>query len=380
MLTHHDSRTYEAAATEAGKIARDKMEATIAQGQRQAEDVLARIEQMAILDDVLAGRELEFTARDGAVKLNGRRLHSHALAQAIERTVAKARNESEGEGAVGKKVRDWAFQPDVAEEGAALLSKKYRRRDLADRVFLVRNVEDETRAVCSSGFRRIDARPMFAAAVEVAVKKHGAVPVEAHFGDLTASLKMVLPQVFEPIKNEPMLVGMVMRSSDFGAGKYWLRSFVQRLWCTNNAIAENLLSEVHLGTRLTKDLEFSERTYQLDTETMASATRDMVGFTFSRDNLLVRMKAIVEAAQNDPTFKAEDVIKELLRKGKVQKGEARQIAEAFSSAETHLLPAGATRYRLSQSIGLIAQRDVAPDRKLELEALAGAVAGIGVGE
>ena len=356
--------------------ARQKMEATIERGRAQAEDVLARIESMAIIDEVLAGRELEFTATgEGAVRLNGRALHSHAIAQAVERTIAAKANEHEGEGGAGKKVRDWCFQPDVAAEGAALLTKKYRRKDLADKTFLVRNVEDETRGVLSSGFRRIDAKPMFAAAVETAVKEHGAVPVEATFGDLTASVKLVMPQVFEPIKNEPMLIGLVLRSSDFGAGTYWLRSFIQRLWCTNNAISENMLKEVHLGTRLSRDQEFSERTYRLDTATMASATRDMVGLAFSKENLLLRMKAIAEAAQEDPEFNAEDVIKGLLRKGKVQKGEAKEIGEAFSSAETRLLPAGATRYRLSQAIALIA-RDIGADRKLELESLAGEVAGL----
>ena len=61
--------------------------------------------------------------------------------------------------------------------------------------------------------------------------------------------------------------------------------------------------------------------------------------------------------------------------GKLNKAEVKDIKEIFKSAEVEKLPPGNTAWRLSNSISLFAQ-SVDGSRALELETLAGHVAGI----
>ena len=71
--------------------------------------------------------------------------------------------------------------------------------------------------------------------------------------------------------------GLNYETSDFGDGALTVGLFMLRMICTNLASAEDMLRQVHLGKRLAENLEFSEKTYRLDTQTMASAVGDIVG-------------------------------------------------------------------------------------------------------
>lgn len=364
-MYHHSAESYDVASNRAATWAREKLAAVIRKGREQAQHVLEEVDRTLIDDYVVGARNMNFVAsQEGTVALRfddkGLSLHEHALNQIVTKLDGT------------KKVSDWAYTTETAEEFASILNKKLRKQ--SGRRFLVRSVGAEARGIMSDRYRRLDVRPMVGAVVKTAIEEYGAVPTEARMLPTSFNMKMVLPTIYEPVPNEVGVFGLVFRNSDFGAGRLYVKGFFHRLWCTNLAMTEDGISQVHLGGRLEDGFLFSQKTYELDTQTMASALGDVVRNVFSGDNIRRRMD-MVKAASKEDGFDVGKALKGLQSGTKLLKGEAASVAEAFNSADVQLLPQGNTRWRLSNAISLIAQQ-ADPDRQLELETLAGEVAGL----
>src|SRR5262249_45076778 len=125
-------------------------------------------------------------------------------------------------------------------------------------------------------FRRLDSRPLLDAFVG-ALTKYGARPVDGFALQTKMNVRAILPYVFEPFPGEIMAFGAQLSDSDFGDGKLTLSGFVLRMWCTNLATTEDVLSQIHLGKRLSDSVHFSQKTMELDTAAMASAVNDCAG-------------------------------------------------------------------------------------------------------
>src|SRR5262249_23574703 len=159
-----------------------------------------------------------------------------------------------------------------------------------------------------------------------------------------------------------LVYGLVLENSDFGNGALSLRTFVLRLFCTNYAIGNETLRQVHLGARLGDDFAFSDRTYRLDTAAKASAVRDLV-----RQNLapsaIARLQDAIRRA-NDERIEPHK-IGERLRKV-LSKGEVNQVVESFNSPDVENLPPGNTTWRLSNALSWVAGKLTDAERKLDL--------------
>ena len=364
-LLHHDNRDYKTAAKQAHVWATRKLEGMIAEGRTNLVDTLNRVDKMVIKDQVCKAEAIRFRpVGDGAELLTDiagepLRLHPHALDQVVGKMKGT------------KKVTDWALEPDTAEEFASILNKKMARQE--GKRFLARSVDGELRGLMSDRYRRLDVRPMVDALVQTAIREYKAVPIKSHFGETNFHMKLVLPTLYEPVENEVGVFALTFRNSDFGAGRLYLKGGFLRLWCTNLMLTEDGISQVHLGRALSDDIAFSEKTYELDTMTMASAIKDVTNHIFSMENIAMRMMAIKEAATNGVDIK--QLLKGMVKNSKLSKAEGEQVAEDFNSPEIEVLPPGQTKWRLSNAIALVAQ-DASPDRQLELESLAGDVAGL----
>jgi hypothetical protein len=199
-------------------------------------------------------------------------------------------------------------------------------------------------------------------------KSFGGVPLEGFALDTKVNIMVALPMVFEPIPNEVMIYGATLQSSDFGDGALTLASWVQRLWCTNLAIASEDLRKVHLGARLSEDLRLSQRTYELDTQTMASAVADLTNRTLSADAVNQYMGLLQKANEKKLDIsKAKEWLKKNLLKGEVD-----AVTEAFNGADVEMLPPGNTNWRLSNAISWVAGNKIADEgRKIEVMRIAG---------
>jgi len=270
MLYHHGAQDYNVAASAAAAEARSKFEAEIERGKARTLAVIEQVQTQVPTDRIVAAKKLEFITLGNGIKVRfpdtdrtEEGFHRHAIGQAaaradiplsfIDRLMEKGQ---------------WG-----AELVAENLNRIYHNGNGAR--YLTRSVKNEVRGFLSDSYRRLDSRPIVDQFIQ-AVATFGAVPLDGYALETKIAVKAVLPYVFEPVPHEVMIFGVALENSDFGRGALSLRTFVERLWCTNRAISTEDLRKIHLGARLGEDLQLSQRTYDLDTQTMASAAQDIV--------------------------------------------------------------------------------------------------------
>lgn len=363
MLHHHDTRPYELAAREAADHARQKLDALIERGRARAGQVIESVMNTRPVDRVVRGGGLEFTVKGQAVELGlgevQETLHDHALSQAATRVGLP-------QAYVAHLLAD-----EHAPWGVELLAHNLQHlygRLLGDARLLTRSVDGQVRAVLSDRFRRMDSRPIIDSFAK-ACRAVGALPVEGYATDVKIAIKAVLPQVFEPVRNEVMAYGIVLENSDYGAGALSLRTFALRLWCSNYAITDESLREVHLGARLADDIAWSSETHRLDTARMSSAIGDVVRAELDVGRL-DELQSIIRRADAE---KVDARAVGALLKKHLNRGELRRATEAFDGPDVELLPPGQSVWRVSNAISWLAGQTTDTTRKLELMRAAGSV-------
>ncbi len=240
---------------------------------------------------------------------------------------------------------------------------------------LVRSLGGEARAFLSDKYKRIDS----IAVVDTfsnAMKDIGARPyadrasgLGAYATDLRWSISGVLPQVYRTTR-DAVAVGVQLRNSDYGRGRLELSLYLIRLFCLNGCTANDVMKKTHIGSRLDENIEYSQRTYELDTLASTSALKDAIADVMGEKKVHALVDGIsrLEAQQVD-WAKA----KATLRK-KLLKGEMEAVEAAFEGDDVVNLPAGSSPWRVSNALSWVAKSDdVAPERKLDLERYAGEV-------
>jgi hypothetical protein len=388
MMVHHDARDYKVAASAAATHARGLMEKKIAEGRASAAHLIEVVNTKIPADYIARGNGLtfiadaEWTENDAEIapgnnvraplavelkSVNGAPLtiHNHALQQLCTKAGVPYAY-------LGELVK--AKEPWARELAADILNKHYNEKrdtkseNLSTSKHLVRAVDGQMRGFLSDRYRRLDSRPLldtFAAKCQ----EFGAIPVEGTCTDVRVALKAYLPYIFEPVENEVMMLGVEWSNSDYGSGKHGLRAILWRLWCTNLATMEDVLSQVHIGGRLSEDVEFSDRTYQLDTKAQVSALGDLVTNALAPKNTEALMATIKNANEQEIDWKnvSASLTKKLL------KDELKAVRDAFDSDDVVNLPAQKTVWRMSNALSWLATKTEDGDRKLDLQRMAGEI-------
>ena len=345
------------------KILSDKLAA----GARAAGHLLETIERDAPKDAVVRAGALAFEAdaRGLLVGFGSERytLSRFALAQVAERagvpTPYLAGLLAAGDDDDSPEDASWRL-----ELARHVLARHYAHDD--GRV-LVRAVQGQVRGWLSDRFRRLDCRPLFEALSHEA-RRLGAVPVDAVVTETRMALKVVIPEILEPVPGELVVLGGEWSNSDFGHGTHAFRAFLLRVACLNGAVADNPLRQVHLGAKLNDDLELSAQTYRLDTLTQASYLRDVVRGTLGpagRDRLVRKIQKAHATSYSAGQLAA--AVRKLPKKT------AEAVSDAFASPDVVTLPRGETVWRASNAISWIARATEDAEARLDLERLAGAV-------
>lgn len=408
MLYHHSPESYETAARNAAAEARDRMQKTIDNGRASAQALFEHVHTNAPTDRLARGSALRFgyaspaalkpavdalsedavglTDDDGIpvnvaallddapkpeqdepgvegslvmqVAEQTSRIHRHALAQIAQRGGMPTRYLRELSESDNGDYRALALE---------MLHTHYGKGDAADKRYLLRDVHGEVRGFLSDKYRRLDNRPLLEAFAEVC-QAVGAVPIQGTVSDLRVALKAVLPIVFEPIDNEPLIIGIEWKNSDFGVCPNLFSLFIERLWCTNRATMHSAIRDIHLGRRLPDNIELSREAVEADTRANALALRDCGKTLLGPDKVDRMMRAIREChSQKLDSFGAVPAaIKRALTKHELE--EANRL---FDSDEVVNLPAGKSVWRASNVLSWIAGTTKDKDRQLELERLAG---------
>ena len=349
------------ASAELARVSREKFEKIIADGQANAVDTLTRLAEERPEDRIVDTRAFKFRPTDTGIviDLDGEEMgvHEHAINQTSTRT-----------GLVGQQTVRKLLQtgePWAREVVADMFNKVYE--NIGRSRLLVRAVNGEVRGVLSDRYRRMDSGPIFEQFIKAA-QRFGGIPTHARTMDTKVALTMSLPNILEPLPNEVMMFGATLSNSDYGDGALSLKFALLRVWCTNLCTREESMRQVHLGRRLADDVQYSERTYKLDTDTMASAVNDMVGNHFLPEKVEQNMQMIRDAAEENEDI--GKVFATLQRGQKLTKAEKKEIVDLYNSPDVELLPPGNNKWRASNAISLFAQKQE-PRREFELQALAG---------
>lgn len=367
MMIHHGTEAYEVGASRAAAAQKAKLEVLIEKGQASAGAVIEQIMSATPVDRIVPARKVGFGADAAGILVENRekpgkvKVHDHALQQLTSRVEMP-----------------WAYVQTLRESdwGRGLLAEnlnKLYEHEPADRRYLMRFARvggaSELRGFLSDKYRRLDARPITEGLV-TAVQKAGALPYQGIVTDTRVSLRAILPKLFEPVPNEIVAFGLDYQTSDFGDGALQIALFVLRMACTNLATAEDMLRQVHLGKRLSDDLSFSEQTYRLDTQTMASAVGDVVANVLAPSTTERYCAAIKQA--NEEKVDGFSVGNRLKAIG-LSKAEQELVVEAFNSPNIEEVPAGMTTWRMSNALSWVAGKTADPRRAIELQRLAGNV-------
>jgi hypothetical protein len=371
-VVHHDqSQDYEVAKAKAAGRAIDILNSMIEKGQDQAEAVLAQIDQ-PITDHLPSGAELEFIPAD-----DGRGVHVNILDEVVEATMEKPHDNALRQIAQRADI-PYAFVDKLrSSEHAAwgpellaeVLNKHYHENPvLREKNFLTRSQDGVMKGFLSDQYRRLDAIRLVEAFLE-GLKDSGARIYAGYALDTKIALKAILPTIYEPIPGEPVGFGLDLATSDFGQGALSLRFFTWRAWCTNLAILNDELRQVHIGRQLDPNVAFSQETIESDTKTVTLALRDATKVILDKDRIQ-EIVNIIREANNEPVSigPAIKAMRSVLRKH-----EAQQVLDTYNTGGIEQLPAGNTKWRFSNAISLVANNTENRDRARELMRLAGQV-------
>jgi hypothetical protein len=354
--------------------AKERLERRLQEGAAVVDGVLDQVERTIPSDYLVSPRAAEFLPADKGVAIRFPRVeramsvHPHALGQLAHRSSIPQR-----------------YVSTLIEEDPVLLALNlhHRYRQQNGTKYLARAVDNNLLGWLSASYKRFNAAPLVSAFLDEAVNQ-GAVPIGGQQLDTKVFVKVLLAKVFEPVPDEILGIGAILRSSDYGDGAFSVALYIERLICLNGAIAENLLRKVHLGARI-DSIEFSNRTHELDTQTLTSATRDVVRNLFAPETIEAKLKAIREA--NGKHINIRSAIQSLQKRATLTKAEAERSMELYSTADVELLPpvridkgsrpkhGMGTPYRLGNVFGLLAQESE-PGRALQLLDLAGRTMGL----
>ena len=379
MLAHYGQQSYAEASSKAAVHARTIMEEKIQQGLKNAESLITHLATNIPTDYLARPAELSFVADDYGMRIDVTkkdtlcrefRAHNNALSQVAARTHINyeyLRKLVYGFDNHVETVPPW--QRDLA---AHILDRHVQEVLPASRSNLIRTVSGRARAFLSDSYNIYDSSALLESFVEAAqALAVPPVPVAATCTDLRTSLKMFLPVVLEPIENEVMCYGVEWFNSDFGCGRYGVRVVLWRLFCTNFAMLEEGLFEVHLGPRLTNDrlIQFSQKTRDLHTQARIEATKDIVKSLMSPERVDGLMRVIRQAGETELDWaKAKGMLARLLHAGEMEEAE-----QLFESEDDIRVPKRQSLYKVSQILGLFAGQTTDLDRRLDLEKASGAV-------
>jgi len=351
---------------ESKQQAMDKLNALVNTGRQSAHSVIEHVMTHQPTDRITKGRAVAFEPDHATkgIKITmlgdavDQRIHRHAVNQ-----MALAVD-------MPMKFLD-SLADEKADWGRELLAQNFNtifHERFAGKRYLTRSINNEVRGWLSDQYRRLDSRPIVEA-FATAVHEKGALPYQGVVTDTKIAIQAIMPEIYEPIPGELVAYGLSLENSDFGNGALSLRAYLLRIWCTNLAITEETMRQIHLGKRLDDNMIYSQRTYELDSKTTVSALRDVVRLQLDAGSLTNRMEA-VRKANDKPVDQTQ--AREMLKKV-LNKGEAEAAYNAYASPDVYNLPAGNTAWRLSNAISWIAGQTEDAERKLDLMRVAGDV-------
>lgn len=366
MMYHHDSRSYNAAASEAATKMRAKLHDEIDRARKSGSDAIEKIMGEIPRDRYRFMTSTEFDLGDGQTLIANYKedapetLHPFALGKICEAVgiprefIGRLMNRRDDKDLWG---------PELVVD---MLNRHFEHQAPSHDRRMIRSVGQETRGFMSDSYARLHPGKL----IETFAKscaQHKLVPYGGHAGDTKFMVRAVYDGILEPVPNEPISIGVIFKESAYGDGATELSVFMQRMWCTNTAIATSELRKVHLGAKAAFDLDEADQNYQLATESMCGEMRKALRSQLE-PAYIARLEDGIrkanEAKVNHAQF--EGFLKKHLNKQDVE-----EVSAKYRSTDITDLPAGDTWWRASNALSWFANQCGDAEKAYDLQKLAG---------
>lgn len=349
MMFHHDPmKSYNDAASEAGKKMRAKLHAKIDGARAKATTAFERIQTEIPQDALVRDVAMEVEAVEGVLVAGfgdqKKDIHNWAFGQMCDdmklpRAFANAlRQKVDSQG----KRADWG--PELV---AHTMAEHFKHS--ADR-HLVRYVDEQARGFLSPRYQRRHPGELLDVFIQ-GCRKFGLLPYDAWCSDTKHGARAVLDGIIEPVKDECLGLGVYYSESPYGNGATELNITVERMWCTNTAVVEQNLRQVHLGRALGDDVAWSEETYRRDTALVGSQIADLLEGSVSESAI----KRLEDGVRRANELKIDhNAFEAFLKNAHLGKNEVDGVLAAYRSADVEMMPPGNTVWRASNAISFFA--------------------------
>ncbi len=250
------------------------------------------------------------------------------------------------------------------------------RRDGRADSRMVRTLDGNLRGLLSSSYRILDSYDMLETVLPVA-QEHAMQVVSSEITDRRLFIKMLSPKVQAEIKKGDVVQhGLVISTSDVGAGSVRVEPLVYRLVCANGMISDTAMRKYHVGRNQGEDDVrelLSDRTKEVSDAAFWLQVRDLVLASLKPENFERQVNRLRQAAEMPiKNFDLPEVV-ELTMKATGISGEAKakSILHALASGNEG---AGMTQWGLVNSFTRAAQADhVSYEDSIEMERAAGKI-------
>jgi len=237
---------------------------------------------------------------------------------------------------------------------------------------LIRTVGTEVRGILSDHYRRLNSQTILLAFIEMIVNQ-GAAVADGFMDDSKLWVEALIPEPIDIPTSKNGIVtiafGARISSSDYGEGALDLRAFFMQGACLNGMVTNSVMNQIHLGARLPENLYLSEETYRKDTDTQASAVKDLTKALLSREAIMEKVDQIQRAASIE--VNPADELRQMLKAARLTKADVNGIeALMMRNSLEDGLQGESTLWKLSQGITALA-REAEPRRAREMQEIAG---------
>lgn len=241
---------------------------------------------------------------------------------------------------------------------------------------LVRTIDGKARGILSSKYRVLDAHDLLEAALPVLLENRFEV-MSSEITDQRLYLKTVTKKIEgEVAVNDVVQYGVMLSTSDVGAGSLRVEPFFYRLACLNGMVMETKFRKAHLGaSNFDSHVQelLTDSTKKLNDQAFFATVRDYITATMKPENFERELNKMREAANQKITnFDLEKVVELTMAEVGIRgEGVKKGILAALASGNEG---AGLTKWGLVNSFTRAAHADdIDYDTATDLERAGGSV-------
>lgn len=253
---------------------------------------------------------------------------------------------------------------------------KQARTERKNESRLVRTLDGNVRGLLSSRYRILDSHDMLETALPVMIEK-GMHVVSSEVTEKRLFIKALSPKLQAEVKKGDVVqYGLVVSTSDVGAGSVRVEPLIYRLVCKNGMIANTAIRKYHVGKNQAESDVFellSDRTKELTDAAFWAQVRDVILASVKPENFEAQVDRLRAAANLEiKNFDLPRVVELTMKAtGLTGEGKKNSILAALASGNEG---AGLTQWGLINSMTRAAQADeFSYEDSIDMERAAGQV-------